>query len=182
MNMDRRQRFLLVVLLVLLPFGAWKVLKPWFGGIAGGGFAGLGRSTGGTASPWLDTEVVDLQLGSLEVAVHNYQPGRNIFRYPPKVVYRPPPPPPLPPPPPPPVVPVEVKPRPPEIDFSLLGVFGPEKRRIAVFTDEQDAILNVQENEVFKEHFILQKIDLKWVYVGFVDFPDEPPVQLEIGS
>jgi len=185
MESNNRQKALLAALLILLAVLSWTHLRPLLVDVAQGGLASFG-SKDAAESRWLDTEVVDLQLAALEVEVRDYQPGRNLFRYAPKVVAPPPPPPPRrePPPPPPPTFtpPPPAGPKPPPVTFSLLGIFGPESRRIAVLTDDAGEILNVLENEEFQDEFVLEEIDLQWVYIGFVDFPDEPPVRLEIGS
>ncbi|MCG8458982.1 MAG: hypothetical protein MI919_22120, partial [Holophagales bacterium] len=93
--------------------------------------------------------------------------------------------PPPPPPPPPdepegPVTPPE--PEPPEITFELLGIFGPDNRRIAALLDEQE-IINALAGEVVKEKFIITRIEPEYesVEIGFVGFPPDRTSRLEIG-
>ncbi|MEM6795176.1 MAG: hypothetical protein AAF725_14450, partial [Acidobacteriota bacterium] len=92
---------------------------------------------------------------------------------PPPVAYRPPPPPPPREPPPPAV------PQPPSVDFTVLGLFGPESRRIAVLIDGED-LINALERDVVKEEFVIDRIGYQTVSIAFVDFPDAEPVVLEI--
>jgi hypothetical protein len=129
-------------------------------------------------------EVVALKLADLDAPSREYSPSRNIFRYAPKQVA--PPPPPSPPPPraappppaPPPQAPVR---RPPKVDVSLIGIFGPEDRRIAVFRDGQK-ILNALEQEVLKEKFIVHEIGLESVDFTFVGFPDYEPQRVTMAK
>jgi len=181
-----RERRLLWIVAVLLPILAWQYLGPWLRGGDGGpgGAAGPG---GGRVSPAdLDRPIVDLRLAALERQPAEYTPGRNIFRFapkPPPPVVAPPPPPPPPvvdpgPPPPPPPPP---KPKPPPVDVTLLGIFGPDRRRIASLTDGE-TIINALENDVVKEKFIVHRIGLESIELRFVGFPDAESEQLTIGD
>lgn len=73
-------------------------------------------------------------------------------------------------------------PQAPEIPYRYLGSFGPDGRRIAVFDDGGVAILNVLEGETFGGRFVVRRIGLESVDVGFVEFPDEPARRLAIGE
>lgn len=118
-------------------------------------------------------EVVDLRLDALEGEPATYTPDRDLFRYPPpppvvqkpkpveeKPVVREPPPP-----------YVAPKPVPPPVPYELLGIFGPERRRIAAFKEGEE-IVNALEHETLKEKFIVHDIGLNTVEFHFVGFPD----------
>ena len=196
-----RQRVLLAALLVVAAVAAWSQLLPRLGGggegVAAGGRSGVGLAAGGV-------EVVTLDLDALAATPRNYSPGRNPFDY----GSPPPPPPPSPeelarraaleeqrrraaeearraaeeralelaenPPPPP-------KPQPPAFGLRYLGSFGPESRRIAVFTDGEE-IFNALVGDVIAGKFVVHDIGYESVAIAFVDFPDEPPRRFAIGS
>lgn len=124
-------------------------------------------------------EVVDIRLDALEGDPATYTPDRDLFRYPPpkrqpqpeRVVVAPPPPPPPPPEeeytPPPPV--------PPTLPYDLLGIFGPERRRIAALK-EGDEIVNALQDQTLKDQFIVHDIGFDTVefrYVGFSEHQSE---------
>jgi hypothetical protein len=73
------------------------------------------------------------------------------------------------------------KPRPPEPSFQFLGSFGPEEKRVAVFSDQTE-IFNVLEGDVFKEAFVVRKIGYESADIGWVDFPNEPARRLAAGG
>lgn len=182
-NLGTRERNLLAILALLLPIFAWQYLAPlWTGG--GGLGIGGGGSRDRTAAGVSSQEIVDLRLEALAVETGQYEPGRNIFRYAPP----PPPPAPLPPPPlpprpastepPPPAPPPE--PKPPPLDLTLLGILGPDHRRIAVLRDSEEALINALENDVVLEKFIVYRIGLESVDFKFVGFPDAAPARIEI--
>jgi hypothetical protein len=197
----KRQRALLAVLLVVAAVAAWTQLLPRLGG-DGVGEATAGRGLGGRGAGGVD--VVSLDLDALAATPRNYSPGRNPFDY-----GEPPPPPgPTPeelarraeleaerrraaeearraaeeralelaenPPPPP-------KPQPPDFGLRYLGSFGPESRRIAVFTDGEE-IYNALVGDVIAGQFVVHDIGYESVAIAFVDFPDEPPRRFAIGS
>ncbi len=179
MKIDSRTRNLLIALAVLAPIASWQYVGPWLARLAGDS-AILGGSARGAVDV-TTLEVVDLQMAALEGQASSYTPGRNIFG--PYVPPPPPPPPYVPPPPPPPYVapppPPPVKPVPPPIDFELLGIFGPESRRIAAITDGETEI-NALLGQEFKEKFIVDRIGFESIDVRFVGFPDVPPRRVEI--
>ena len=132
--------------------------------------------------------VVTVRMDYLGAEAGAYLPNRNIFRYGQRKVVRPPPtPPPTPPPrgpdqdrePPPP--PPPATPRPPNINFELMGIFGPENRRIAVLIDGEE-IINALQEDVLKEQFIVNEIGLQSVEFRFVDFPADETARIEIGE
>lgn len=201
MSPAKRQRVLLAVLLVVAAVAAWSQLLPRLGG-DGGGESAAGRGVGGRAAGGVD--VVMLDLDALSATPRDYSPGRNPFDY-----GEPPPPPgPTPeelarraeleaerrraaeearradeerarelaenPPPPP-------KPQPPDFGLRYLGSFGPESRRIAVFTDGEE-IYNALIGDVIAGQFVVHDIGYESVAIAFVDFPDEPPRRFAIGS
>ena len=63
----------------------------------------------------------------------------------------------------------------------FLGSFGPDGRKIAVFTDDDD-ILNALEGDVLNKKFIVGPIGYESVEMGFVGFPDAPPTRLAAGG
>jgi hypothetical protein len=134
-----------------------------------------------------NSEVVIVDLGEMEAEAGVYEPKRNIFRFGEKPKPAPPPPPPPPPPRiekdpgPPPPPPPPPPPRPPEVTFQLLGIFGPENRRIAALVDGPE-IINALEAEVLKEQFIINEIGFESVEIGFVGFPESETQRLEMGA
>lgn len=181
----RRERRLLWILIFLLPILVWQYLVPWLRSGGGGGGTDAGEAAGGVSAADLDQPIVDLRLAALERQPAQYTPGRDLFRYapkpPPRIPPPPPPPPPLPdsgPPPPPPPPP---PPKPPPVDFQLLGIFGPDRRRIASLTDGE-TLINALENDVVKEKFIVHRIGLESVEIRFVGFPDSESQQVKIGD
>lgn len=66
----------------------------------------------------------------------------------------------------------EIPPPPPlpKFDYKYLGRFGTDDRLIAVFS-RGDEIVNVLEGQTFGKKFILRKIGVESVDIGFVDFP-----------
>lgn len=70
---------------------------------------------------------------------------------------------------------------PPPIDVDLMGIFGPESRRVAVFTDGQE-IINALVDEVIKDKFIVSEIGYQSVEFRFVGFPDDERARIELGD
>lgn len=199
MKQEKRQKVLLGLLLLVLALGAVRYVPGWLsGGEAGptrrgGGDDGLGAAEG--------VEVATLDLEALAGVPRDYEPGRNPFQY-----YQPPPPKPVgptpeelarraeeerrrqaalreqqqqhaeaqPPPPPP-------KPQPPSFQLTYLGSFGPESRRIAVFTDG-DEIYNALIGDVIEDKFIISDIGFESVSITYVGFPDEPAKRVAVGG
>ena len=83
-------------------------------------------------------------------------------------------------PPQPPVAAAPPKPQPPPVTVRYLGAFGPKGRTVAVFTDG-DEIYDVFEGETFASQYILRRINLETVELGFVGFPDDQIEKLEVG-
>ena len=185
-SLGQRERFLLTILAILAPFAAWQYLRPVLLDFASGGSGGIGGASGVKSRMKARGELAPLRLAVLEAESGEYEPDRNIFRYGERP--KPPPPPPLPPPPvnprprvaPPPRQAAE--PQPPPVDVSLLGIFGPVRRRIAVLTDEEGAIINALEREVIHEKFIVHQIGLESIDLAFVGFPNAAPQRLELGG
>ncbi len=88
----------------------------------------------------------------------------------PKQQTRPKPPPPKP-----------VGPRPPAVDVVYLGTLGRDDDPVAVFSDGSE-IYNALTGDLVKDQFEVQRIGYESVDLGFVGFPDEPPVRLAIGG
>ncbi len=183
MTPELRQRILLALLAVLVPLSAWLYLRPWLLDFASAGGSTILRRAEGTAASrgTADREVVELQLATLDAPVRSYHPGRNIFQFAVKPPPPPPPPPPAPPvrPPPPALPPPPAVPQPPPVNFKLVGIFGPESGRIAVFRNGKD-VINAREKEVVLKKFIVHKIGYQSVDIAFVDFPNARPKRLEI--
>ena len=143
------------------------------------------------------TQVAELEISRLEAHGGQYQTGRNLF-----VFYQPPPPPPPKPKGPSPEELARIraaedaqrraeeaarlaaeppKPTPPTIDFSYLGSFGPDKRRVAVFSNGE-SLFNAVVGEVVEGKFRLVSIGYESVELAYVDFPDLRPAQLPVGQ
>jgi hypothetical protein len=187
MSDERRKKLLLGLLAVVLVVFLGFRLAPLLAG--GSGFAGPDLKTDGVTT----SQVADLDLSRLEAEPRDYDPGRDPFRF-----YDPPPPkPPGPtaeelaaleaarraamkpaePAPPQP----DAGPRPPVIELSYLGSFGPKQRPIAVLTDG-DQIYNALEGDVLQGQFVVSNIGLESVDLAYVDFPELPPARLAVGG
>ncbi len=159
---------------------------------------GSGRDSGSRASrpgaieaELAKIEMPHLDLEALQREAAAYAPGRDPFRY------GAPPPKPKPPPPSKPAPrrarqqprarPAQATPapppkrQPPRVDFVYLGSFGPEERRIAVFTKDEQ-ILNALVGDVLLDRFIVDKIGFESADIKFVGFPDAPEKRLEAGG
>ncbi len=188
MTPQRQKQVLAALVVVLLAVTVRSVMKVSSGGRSSGGQRGgitLPLARGGAASA-PGVEIVELRLGDLEQKPGEFQPGRDPFRFHVKPQPKPPPPPPRPQPvlAPKPAVqrPAQpAQPRPPEPTFVFLGSFGPEEKRVAVFSDSAE-IFNVVEGDVFKEAFVVRKIGYESADVGWVDFPNEPVRRLAAGG
>lgn len=185
---ESSQQLLAVLLGVLLVLGMWRfglpVVQGWFAEDA----QTQAKRRVAETREITRNGVVALQMASLNAETGAYRPDRNIFRYGQRKIERPPPPPPpppreprdyTPPPPPPPAPPA--KPKPPPVNFELMGIFGPESRRIAVLIDGQE-IINALEEDVLKDQFIVNDIGLQSVEFRFVDFPEDETARIEIGE
>lgn len=188
-----QKRVVAVLFAVLAVVVLWQFL-PSFSGGGGGtvitdgssdnrGARARGRR-GASSDEAIPDEVVELNLEALDPGAESYRIGRNLWAFyippppppppPPPVIRQPPPPPP---PPPPPVVRV---PQPPAITFDYLGSFGPERKRIAVLGSDAE-LINALEGDVVEGEFIVAEIGYESVLIRFVNFPDAPPVRLEVG-
>ena len=197
MSSERKKRLLALALAVIMAFVAWRQLAPYVAKIGSGG-TGLsstgraGRGGESEASPL--PEVVDLRLDELEMEPDRFSSERDPFRF--GVERKPPPQPPTqdsesamrralreakereqldtaprtPP-----------APKPPPIDVAFLGSFGPQNRKLAVFSDGSD-IFNVFEGDQLNEKFYVVKIGLESADIGFVEFPEAPAQRLEVGG
>jgi hypothetical protein len=74
------------------------------------------------------------------------------------------------------------RPQPPPFELTYLGSFGPEGRRIAVFTDGDGEIFNALVGDVIAEQFVLDDIGYESVAIKYLAFPEEPPQRVAIGS
>lgn len=192
---EARQRQALALLLVaLVAVAGWRLLPLLLGGGAGGG----GRRAVGTRVP--EVRVTELDLGDLTAEPRDYDPGRDPFSF-----YTPPPPPPPEPTGP---TPEELRrraaeeaarraaeearqqaaaeqsppaPTPPSFQLTYLGSFGPEHRRIAVFTDGEE-IYNALVGDVIDDSFVVADIGFESVTITYVGFPDEPGKRVAIGG
>lgn len=196
---DERKRLVMIVLLaVLVAVVGWRYVVPMLSSDGGG----LGGRVGGSvSSAAADVDVATLDLGALEAEARNYEPGRNPFEY-----HRKPPPPP-----PEPQGPTaeelaaqreaerlrreaeararaeaaaaqaEAKPQPPSFQLTFLGSFGPEGRKIAVFTDGEE-IYNALVGDVLNEKFVVSDIGFESVSITYVGFPEEPATRVGIGG
>lgn len=196
---DERKRLIMIVLLTALAVVVvWRYVVPMFSADGGGLGGRVGGSVSSTAA---DVDVAILDLGALEADVRDYEPGRNPFEY-----YRKPPPPR-----PEPQGPTaeelaaqreaerlrreaaeraraeaaaaqaEAKPEPPSFQLTFLGSFGPESRKIAVFTDGEE-IYNALVGDVLNEKFVVSDIGFESVSITYVGFPEEPATRVGIGG
>ncbi len=197
MSSERKKRLVLIALAVVMAFVAWRQLAPYVAKIGSGttrpSSAGrAGRGGADEASPL--PEVVDLRLDDLEMEPDQFSSERDPFRF--GVERKPPPEPPkqdsesamrralreakereqqdlaprMP-----------AAPKPPPVDVVFLGSFGPQDRKLAVFSDGSD-IFNVFEGDQLNEKFYVVKIGLESADIGFVAFPDAPAQRLEVGG
>lgn len=103
--------------------------------------------------------------------------GRNAQRVPPKVVPEPltfqeqPQPP---------RIETPQKKEPPYFNYRYLGFFGPQDKKLAVFSDGKE-IIDVFEGETIMDKFILKKIGYESVTIGFVGFPEDITQKIEVG-
>ena len=127
-----------------------------------------------------DLEVAELRLADLERRSRQLVLGRDPFRYATRPAPKPSPP----------AKPRAkrvkpkarpIHPQPPSIDLSYLGSFGPEDRKIAVFSDGK-TIYNIMAGEVLESKFIVDRIGYESVDIKFVDFPDAPPKRMAAGG
>jgi hypothetical protein len=188
-KLDKRTRWLLATLVAVLLVALALQLDR--GGEAVGPSAGARSASRAPRETPLPTEIVQVEVDRLEPPSGTFQPGRDIFRYGPKE------PPPsqrpaepqvaeaTPTPAPPPKEPAKVEPtgpRPPSAGhLKYLGRFGPEARPIAVLVSGQE-IYNARSGEVVEDKFVVEKIGLESLDLGYVGFPDEPPARLVIGG
>lgn len=182
-----QRRVLVLVLGALVVYFAWSRGSELLG--SRGGSAGVGGPAGQRSV--VDAEVEALRIGSLNRKTDVFTPGRNLFQFgaPPRKRVKPTPAP-KPPPPPQPqpqvaqAAPQPAQPparRPPKIDFTYMGSFGPDGRRIAVFTDSE-TIYNAMVGEVIKDVFVVANIGFESVDIEFEGFPDAEPERLAVGG
>lgn len=183
----RQKRLLAVLLVVFALFAGYRAFE-----LTGGPGAGVRGARGARAIERTleQLEVPHLNLEQLRRETATYKPGRDPFRFgpappPPKPVQqaRPVPRPQRPAPKPEPVrtVAQPATPRPPKVDFTYLGSFGPSDRRIAVFA-RGDEIYNAMAGDILLENFIVDKIGFESADITFVGFPDTPGTRLEAGG
>jgi len=81
----------------------------------------------------------------------------------------------------PPPPPTPEKPQPPPFTFKYLGTFGTGRRPIAAFSNG-DQIVNVRVGETFGGQFILRKIGIESVEIGFLGFPADEIRRIPVGT
>ncbi len=75
--------------------------------------------------------------------------------------------------------------RPPNFTLKYLGNFGPPGRRVAVFrkkTGDDTEIKVAIEGGVVEKDFIVRKIDLESVIIGFVGFPEKEKTRVPLAQ
>ena len=178
-----RRRVLILLLSALVVYFGWSrgsALIETGSALAAGAGSSDRRSVVGADVDRLRTAVLDHRAGV-------FRPGRDLFRFgvaPAAPEPEPPPPPPMPQPEVEKPAPAPAKPpapRPPRIDFTYMGSFGPAGNRIAVFTD-RDTIYNAMVGEVIKNSFRLSNIGFESVDIEFVGFPDAQAQRLAVGG
>lgn len=65
------------------------------------------------------------------------------------------------------------KPKPPEFTLEYLGRFGPQDKKLAVFTDGKKELV-LAEGSVIDNKFVVARIGYESVDIRFVEFPDWP--------
>jgi hypothetical protein len=181
---ERRKTLLAGSLVVLLSIWGFQLLRSVLGG---GSATPLIRSSSSRArTEVVLPEVLAVRLSDLELEPAEFRIGRDPFRFSARPRRRPrrtaqqqrpapvqevsvPQP----------AAPAER--RPPPVDVVFLGSFGPDGRRIAVFSDGAD-IYNVLQGGILKRVFRVDKIGFESADLGFVDFPDEPSQRLAAGG
>lgn len=180
MNDTSRQRFLALILgLILVALLAYR----------GGLFKGAGPRLfggGGGISKVEVGDVAEVDFDSLSKKPREFHLGRDPWRYAtsstttvPRVlptrtttstipILR--------------QAPEESLPVPPDIDVIFLGSFGPPGGRIAVFTDDSDAIYNALVGDVLKGKFRVVQILYESVDLEYVGFPNVEPARLPMGG
>lgn len=186
-QLGQREKRLLGFMALLLPLLLWQYIGPALEGLTSRGSRGS-RAVGKVeVRDKARRGLAELRLASLDVEGGEYEPERNIFIF--GQEKKPPPPPPVarpaavaraPRPAPAPRGPV--KPQPPPVDVKLLGIFGPERQRIAVLTDSEGMIIDALEQDVVREKFIVHRIGYESIDLKFVGFPDVEPKRIEIGG
>jgi hypothetical protein len=180
-----QRRMLALVLGAVVVFFAWTRGGELLGGrgaLTGGGGSAGQRSIVGA-------EVEPLRIAALNRKTAVFTPGRNLFQFgaPPRQQVKPPPAPKPKPQPQPQVAQAATTPttpparRPPKIDFTYMGSFGPAGRKIAVFTDKE-TIYNAMVGEVIKDVFIVATIGFESVDIEFEGFPEAEPERLAVGG
>lgn len=190
MNVSPRERRLLAMLGLVAGVGllrlVWVAATPPVAEGAAAARGRTGRAARGAAV--LPDGIVAIRSDRLEAEPRPFEVGRDLFRYG------------TPPPPPPPTAEelererlaaearrrqAEVAaqraavPRPPEVTLRYLGSFGPDGRRIAVFTaSDGRSVINALEGDVLEGKFVVFKIGFESVDLGFVGFPDAAPRRL----
>lgn len=74
----------------------------------------------------------------------------------------------------------EHKKQPPPFNYKYLGFFGPQDKKLAVFSDGKE-IMDVFEGEIIADKFIVKSIGYETVTIGFVGFPDDIIQKIEVG-
>ncbi len=74
----------------------------------------------------------------------------------------------------------EHKKQPPPFNYKYLGFFGPQNKKLAVFSDGKE-IMDVFEGEIIADKFIVKSIGFETVTIGFVGFPDDIIQKIEVG-
>ena len=73
------------------------------------------------------------------------------------------------------------EPVPPPFTFKYIGTFGPASNPIATFNGNGE-IINVRVGETFDGKFILRRIGIESVEIGYVGFPVEKKTQVPLGQ
>lgn len=183
MSDEKRQRLLAIVLVAVAAILGVRYVVPTLG--TGGGGAAEAFTRRGPEGRIPLPELASLDLTALENKPGEFRIGRDPFRFhsvaPPAPPPReaPPPPPPRPRPRPQPAAPST--PQPPPVDVVYLGSFGPDRGRIAVFTDGSD-LYNARIGDVVKTDFVVEAIGYESADLRFVNFPEAPAARLPAGG
>lgn len=73
------------------------------------------------------------------------------------------------------------KPKPPQFTWKFIGMFGPPKTPIATFARDGE-ILNAKVGDVIEGKFILRRIGIESVEIGFTGFPADATQRVPLGG